>query len=188
VRAATDLFLAKGYAASSVREIVEAVGVTKPTLYYHFESKEGLYLTLMRRIAEEFGGLVQGLREVEGSPWSRVKALCLGVFGFCEERRPLVRLAYSIYYGPPQGAPEFDFDVYYFSLASAVEELVAEAVAAGEMRDVPVRETAFAVFSILDTAMELALNHPDRNPTAKGLERLLDILYRGLRPDEGAHP
>ena len=32
----------RGYDATPVRAIVEAAGVTKPTLYYHFGSKEGL--------------------------------------------------------------------------------------------------------------------------------------------------
>ena len=32
--AAATLFANKGYAGTSVREIVEAAGVTKPTLYY----------------------------------------------------------------------------------------------------------------------------------------------------------
>ena len=36
---ATELFASKGYAATTVREIVERAGVTKPVLYYYFRSK-----------------------------------------------------------------------------------------------------------------------------------------------------
>ena len=46
-RAAARLFAERGYDATSVREIVEAAGVTKPTLYYHFGSKEGLAQALL---------------------------------------------------------------------------------------------------------------------------------------------
>ena len=42
LEAAVQIFDRKGYAAASVREIAEAAGVTKPVLYYHFGSKEGL--------------------------------------------------------------------------------------------------------------------------------------------------
>ena len=45
--AARVLFAERGYAATSVREIAEAVGVTKPTLYYHFGSKDGLFTALV---------------------------------------------------------------------------------------------------------------------------------------------
>jgi AcrR family transcriptional regulator len=34
-RVAARLFAARGYDATPVRAIVEAAGVTKPTLYYH---------------------------------------------------------------------------------------------------------------------------------------------------------
>ena len=36
-----------GFDATSVREIVEAAGVAKPTLYYYFGSKEGLAQALL---------------------------------------------------------------------------------------------------------------------------------------------
>ena len=41
---ASHLFAEKGYASTSVREIVARAGVSKPVLYYYFQSKEGLLL------------------------------------------------------------------------------------------------------------------------------------------------
>ncbi len=46
-RVAAKLFAERGYDATSVREIVEAAGVAKPTLYYYFRSKEGLAQALL---------------------------------------------------------------------------------------------------------------------------------------------
>jgi AcrR family transcriptional regulator len=40
---ALGLFSAKGYEGVSVNELTEAAGITKPTLYYYFGSKEGLF-------------------------------------------------------------------------------------------------------------------------------------------------
>lgn len=39
---ALSLFYEKGYDAVSVQNIVNSVGITKPTLYYYFGSKQGL--------------------------------------------------------------------------------------------------------------------------------------------------
>lgn len=47
MRQASSLFASRGYDAVSVREIVEAAGVTKPSLYYYFNSKEGLARALI---------------------------------------------------------------------------------------------------------------------------------------------
>jgi len=46
--AAVRLFCEKGYEATSVREIVAAAGVTKPVLYYYFQSKEELFHRVLR--------------------------------------------------------------------------------------------------------------------------------------------
>ncbi len=46
-RTAARLFAERGYDATSVREIVEAAGVAKPTMYYYFRSKEGLAQALL---------------------------------------------------------------------------------------------------------------------------------------------
>lgn len=47
-RTALSLFAEKGYDAVSPNEIVEAVGVKKPTLYYFFGSKEGLLEDILK--------------------------------------------------------------------------------------------------------------------------------------------
>ncbi|MEK5477979.1 TetR/AcrR family transcriptional regulator [Paenibacillus sp. FSL R5-0407] len=47
VEAARILFAQKGYKATSIEDIVAATGSSKGNLYYHFKSKEGLFLYLI---------------------------------------------------------------------------------------------------------------------------------------------
>ncbi len=60
-RVATRLFAERGFDATSIREIAEAAGVTKPALYYHFGSKQGLGEAILTRpltdLAEELARL-----------------------------------------------------------------------------------------------------------------------------------
>lgn len=68
-RAAVQLFATRGYATTSVQQIVEAAGVTKGAMYHYFESKDdllfGIYerlLTLQRARLDEIiarGGPIQ---------------------------------------------------------------------------------------------------------------------------------
>ena len=60
---AAKLFARKGYASTTVREIVEAAGVTKPVLYYYFPNKEGIYLEMMRGAWDRFDALLEGCPE-----------------------------------------------------------------------------------------------------------------------------
>ncbi|WP_139995117.1 TetR/AcrR family transcriptional regulator [Paenibacillus paridis] len=45
--AARALFAQKGYKGTSIEDIVEATGSSKGNIYYHFKSKEGLFLYLL---------------------------------------------------------------------------------------------------------------------------------------------
>ena len=47
VAAALRLFLAKGYAQTTLREISEVAGVSYGSIYHHFEDKDGIFLELV---------------------------------------------------------------------------------------------------------------------------------------------
>ena len=54
LEAAHVLFAERGYSGAHVNDIVARAGTTKPMIYYHFGSKEGLYAAVME---EAYGGL-----------------------------------------------------------------------------------------------------------------------------------
>lgn len=58
IEAATAEFAAKGLSGARVDEIAARTRTTKPTIYYHFGSKEGLYAAVLE---EAYGGI----RDVE---------------------------------------------------------------------------------------------------------------------------
>ena len=49
---AEDAVLAKGYAATSIDELIAAAGITKSGFFYHFRDKNELALALIRRYIE----------------------------------------------------------------------------------------------------------------------------------------
>jgi TetR/AcrR family transcriptional regulator len=58
LRVAEETFARKGYSGSSTREIAEAAGVTKGLLFYHFQTKERLYLTVIENMIKAFRAIV----------------------------------------------------------------------------------------------------------------------------------
>ncbi len=50
VAAAAGLFQERGFAATSMQEIADAVGLTRPALYYHFRNKEEVLESLVEKI------------------------------------------------------------------------------------------------------------------------------------------
>ncbi len=49
LKVAGDLFMAHGYRRVSIDQIVEAVPISKPTLYAHFEDKSELFVAIIQR-------------------------------------------------------------------------------------------------------------------------------------------
>jgi len=52
--AAEDLFAASGYAATSLADVADVVGIRTPSLYNHFRNKEALYGAVLDRLIESF--------------------------------------------------------------------------------------------------------------------------------------
>lgn len=50
--AAEELFVTKGFDATSINDILERVGVARGTLYYHFKSKEEILNAMIERMTE----------------------------------------------------------------------------------------------------------------------------------------
>ena len=51
---AEELFMEKGYGGFSIDDLCRAAGVSRPIVYEHFGSKDGIYVACLRRIRAEF--------------------------------------------------------------------------------------------------------------------------------------
>jgi TetR/AcrR family transcriptional regulator len=185
---ATELFATKGYAAATVREIVERAGVTKPVLYYYFGSKEGIYLDLMREPFSKFAALVEEALHPAVPARERLFGLCLRAYDIFVENLDAARVMYSIYYGPPQGAPFVDFDAYHHRFQEAVLQVLREGIRDGAFRDVDLDDAMWAVIGPVNVAMEVELCHPKQSLGRDGVRRVLDLVLEGIattRNDNG---
>ncbi len=179
---AIQLFTRKGYTATTVREIVTAASVTKPVLYYYFRNKEGIYLELLRSAFSEFDRLLDGYRNQPGSPKERLLELADQVFELFMKNIEVARLMYSIYYGPPQGAPFFDFDTYHLKFQSTIKDLVTEGIRKKEFRRADPEDTTWAIVGVVNVAMEVRLCHPEIAIDRKRLEKMLRLIFQGIVP------
>ena len=180
LNAAVRVFDRKGYAGASVREIAEMAGVTKPALYYHFGSKEGVLLAVLRQAQEEFAAAVDQAVARTGTARNRITALCEDVYGLFGRHVPVARVAHAVFFGPPDGAPPFDPTVFEARLRQAIEQIVADGLASGELRAVSIRDAALAVMGILEGCADRQL-HPAFEPVgADGVRRLINLLFDGV--------
>jgi TetR/AcrR family transcriptional regulator len=177
---ALHLFTRKGYAATTVREIVMDASVTKPVLYYHFGNKEAIYLDLFRETYARFDALLEEALYGEGDGREKLSRLVDEIMALTEANIELVRLMYAVYYGPPQGAPFFDFDVYHRKLHETLQELVQGAIGPGETTPALTNDVVWAVLGAIDVAVGTMLSHQDLRIGREEVVRIIDLIFEGV--------
>ena len=130
-RVAARLFAQRGYDATSVREIVEAAGVAKPTLYYYFRSKEGLAQALL---TVPLSNLVVTLRQIVTTVDDPVRCL-EGVidaqYTFCRDDPDRGRFIYALLFGPHGSEVASELEPFRDSLGGWTEAAVRRLAEAG---------------------------------------------------------
>jgi AcrR family transcriptional regulator len=134
LRVALELFSVRGYDATGVKEIVEAVGVTKPTLYHYFGSKRGLLSALLE---EHAAGFVADLRAVtyERNLPMTLQHVTMLYLTFAAEQPAFYRFLLSLQFVPPENEA-YEVASQLFSEQRLVLERLFEAAARdhGNMR------------------------------------------------------
>ena len=76
VAASRALFAEKGFAGTSIEDIVRAAGVTRGALYHHFASKEELFEAVFTREQQALDQLVRKAAAKKKGAWTQLKAGC----------------------------------------------------------------------------------------------------------------
>lgn len=84
---AEEVFSARGYAAASMDEIAELVGVSKPMLYEYFNSKEGLLLACIQESRAVLREVTEQATVGATSAEDALRRGLLAFFVFIRERR-----------------------------------------------------------------------------------------------------
>lgn len=84
------LFLSKGYQGTSVKEITEAAGIGRGTLYWYFKSKDEILVSIFQRWENEYvQGLVKAVNERKGDFVAKYKAFHKYATEFARDQREL---------------------------------------------------------------------------------------------------
>ncbi|MDQ4503725.1 TetR/AcrR family transcriptional regulator [Sinomonas sp. ASV322] len=121
------LFAAKGVDGATIEEIASAAGVTKPVIYEHFGSKEGLYRIVVEEESELLVRAITGSLAVDAKPRVLVERAAMALLTYVEERsegfRILVRDA-------PPGQRTGALSSILSRITARVEHILADEFAA----------------------------------------------------------
>jgi len=151
LRESTRLFAKRGYSATSVRELVEAAGCTKPALYYYFENKEAVFLEAIREATDSMTTTIVDTSAVEGPVRFQLERGIDAFFETLEDHGMRMRLLMRAELQPDEGQPAFDFDSVRVKHTQLIENIIQCGVGTGEIRrDVDVNDAALALTGMVD--------------------------------------
>ncbi len=184
LEAAKRLFANQGVAATSMKDIAEAAGVGKGTLYRHFAHKGELCATLLREDVAAFQERLEPLIGDGGgdtSPLARLDILITERVRMTETHLPLFAAIEEESGGPGRGKP---FRGPFSSWTHAhIRRLLGEAVEQGELMPLDLELTADAI----QAAVSPALYSYQRHECGYSVERIIAGMRRlfiaGLRQD-----
>ena len=181
---AIGIFAEKGYAGTSVREIVEQAGVSKPVLYYYFKSKEGLFLAILDMAENLQKDLLAGVLKSTGNVLDRLLILYRRLYAGIDENRNLYKMIHGLISGPPQGAPDYDFTRYHRHMINAINLIYEAGVDRGEVKKTAAGEVAYLVLSLIDFCLHMDQVQPQLSDPQRP-ERLLRLAFQGMKKGTG---
>lgn len=155
LQAATVLFSQKGYKETSTADISGITNVAEGTIYYHFSSKEKLFLSVLERtremIIEEFGSYMENRQFRNGMEMiENAVSFYMFLAGKMENQFLLLHRHYP--YKMAQTNPDCreNLEAIYDCLVDIFEEGVLMGQKDGSIGKMPPRKTALIIFSMVD--------------------------------------
>jgi TetR/AcrR family transcriptional regulator len=102
---ATKMFAERGFHGTSIREIAEVAGITKPVLYYYFKNKEQLYATLIENAYVYMLGNLEEILAEEISFEEKFSKVVHLYFYHMRADSNSFRLIFGAFFGPRENAP-----------------------------------------------------------------------------------
>lgn len=182
-RVAARLFAERGYDATSVREIVEASGVTKPTLYYHFGSKRGLAEALLTRPMTEFIASLRDLVDGTEEPVELLSRMFSAYINLISDEPDRGRFLYAICFGPQNSSLQEEMHQFGEAIDAVTADCARRLAKAGVIDGERIESCSQVIRGLI---MSSTLDHIMLGrPLEPGLpDRLVvDLLYGFKRPE-----
>jgi TetR/AcrR family transcriptional regulator, cholesterol catabolism regulator len=178
---AAQLFWQKGYAATTTRELADALGVQKASLYYHMRSKEDLLHDICIESLNNILGAVAEAIAYECDPLARVRALIKAhvLVQLQDKEKHATMLKELEALSPDRRADVLALKSEYESL---VRDVLAHAQDAGALsRDMTAQELELGLLNLLNWT--IFWFRPEGDLTPARLAEMFEHLYlRGATP------
>lgn len=178
VRQAKDLFATRGYRGVSVREIAEACGLGKATLYHHFRDKRELYLEVLDSGADRVVRVLGKAARQGNTSRERLTNIATAYFSLQSEQRHVILLILR-----DVGSLEQEFRELITrrgeEMLRPIRAVIEEGMASGELRPVDSQLASLALLSMLHILITCQLLVSDAEVGEAEVHHMVDLFMEG---------
>jgi AcrR family transcriptional regulator len=187
-----QMFAARGYRGTSIREITRAANANLGAVTYHFGTKQKLYEAVLSDAFGEIGQRIEAASHVDAGAAEQLAAVVRALFGFFREAPDVPHLmVHQLAAGG--GLPAF-LGPYLQRNLAAIRRVVEAGIATGTFRPIDSNLVAFSVisqvvwFAIVGRSLIALTSMPiDHDDLADRMEHhVIDIITRFLAQEAGS--
>jgi len=179
--AARTVFSKKGYHDATIDDIAEIAEVAKGTVYLYYKSKKEIYLEALRFGIETLNSELLLRASGPGSCLEKLRILTATKMEYFEENRDF----FNIYYSELGKLPSHPAGLelvkdLYFKQAKIFARLLREGVRRGEIRNLNVEKTAFAIADLTrDVTTQRVLGF-SKASVKSDTDFVVDFIWKGI--------
>lgn len=184
LRVAADLFRQRGYAATSINDIAQQLGMVKSALYHHFSSKEEILSEILQRGLDDLLGPLEAIVASDLSPVEKLRAAMVHQLRAVTQGIDAPVAAVAI---REPGALSPEMRERFIARRDCVDKLyrriIEEGIRAGVFRPVDPKLFTFAVLGMCNLARQWYSPHGPYT-CEEIADTFFDYVVEGLRNPE----
>lgn len=148
IQSAIKLFAKKGFDGTSMREIAERAGVTKPMIYYHYKDKEALYFSLLDDYMSKFIKKVMDTLSLALSPQEKIQSFVKLYVKHLKKNRNIFKIINREITGSRKNVDKLT-DNYFSKIHSGLAKVIDDGIKEGSFKAVNPHATAISLIGII---------------------------------------
>ena len=176
---ALALFSEKGYKGTSIREIIERAGVTRPVLYYYFTNKEDLFCRIVETSFAELNADLDRVIQTPGTCRDKLVSVMSTTFARAEESLGIVRLLLqAVFSGPAEGL-RLDITKMVEGRLDRLARIMQEGLDAGELDGGDAQSLAMVFLGVMDMHIMAKMHRPQAVLAPDLADYLVELFIKG---------
>jgi AcrR family transcriptional regulator len=173
---ALQVFGERGFHDTSMNDIAEAAGVTKPVLYQHFGSKRELFLEVLREVGGRLRDAVGKATAAATSPHQQVEDGFRAYFTWVANTRGGFDVLFA---GETRRDREFVSEA--LKVETEIADVIAELIVVDGMEEQRRRLLAYAIVGLAETTSRHWLTNDLDVDVSQLAQQCADLAWAGLR-------